>query len=111
MIEKPFFPNSSLILNVNTFSPLQRILHHMFTTIIYLKDGSRDHVNTVHQFLFYYIFSGEQINLPSLIIDVLYKCLANKKRSLPYACHITSLILCCFPDLHLEEVSILQWFI
>ena len=108
MTKKVFTPHSSLNVNVNTFPPLQRVLHHIFITIIYPKDGGRELVTAVHHLLFYYIFQAEQINLPSIMLQLMYTRLAHKKRSLPYACHITSLILHCFPNLQLEEVFILQ---
>ena len=34
-------------LNANTFPPLQRLIHHIITTMIYPKGGSRDQVTSV----------------------------------------------------------------
>lgn len=39
-------------LNANTFPPLQKLMHHMMTTIIYPKEGSRNEVIDSHKFLF-----------------------------------------------------------
>ena len=35
-------------LNANSFPPMQRLLHHLITTIVYPKGGSRDKVTVVH---------------------------------------------------------------
>ena len=35
-------------LNANSFPLIQRLLHHMITTIVYPKGGSRDEVTVVH---------------------------------------------------------------
>ena len=54
-------------LNANNFPLLQRLLHHMITTIVYPKGGSCDEVTAVHQFLFYCLFNGIEVNLPNLM--------------------------------------------
>ncbi|MQL93677.1 hypothetical protein Taro_026322 [Colocasia esculenta] len=77
-------------LNANTFPPLNRMIHHMFTTIIFPKDGSRELVNETHRT--YHILRKEQINLPELMVDVIHECFHDLKMSIPYACPITSVI-------------------
>ena len=41
------------VLNVNVFPPLQRIIHHIITTIIFPKGGSRNEVTKIHKIIFY----------------------------------------------------------
>ena len=85
--------------NANEFPPLQRVLHHMFTTIIYPKGGSRELVNTVHKFLFYHLFKGVKVSLPSLMLDLMVDCARERRRSLPYANQLTAIF-------KLEEISL-----
>ncbi|MQL86869.1 hypothetical protein Taro_019402 [Colocasia esculenta] len=88
-------------LNTNSFPPLHRLTHHIFTTIIVPKDGSRELVTEVHKSLFYSFLNGEQVNLPILMINLLRQCFRNSKRSMPYACPITSLLL--FIGIHIPK--------
>ncbi|MQM00704.1 hypothetical protein Taro_033447 [Colocasia esculenta] len=37
-----------LKLNANSFPPLNRLIHHIFTTLVVPKDGSRELITTVH---------------------------------------------------------------
>ena len=39
--------------NTNTFSPLQRLIHHIFTTIITSQGGGRCRLTETQRFLFY----------------------------------------------------------
>ncbi|MQM04467.1 hypothetical protein Taro_037264 [Colocasia esculenta] len=93
-----------LKLNANTFPPLNRLIHHIFTTLVVLKDGSREIVTTVHKSLFYYFLRTEHINLPLLMLDLLNQCFRNSKRSMPYACPITSLLLFIGIPIHDHEL-------
>ena len=61
-------------LNANTFPLMQRLLHHMMTTIVYPKGGSRDEVTVVHWFLFYYMFNNIPINLLNLMFRLIEQC-------------------------------------
>ena len=58
-------------LNANMFPPMQRLLHHMMTTIVYPKGGSHDEVTTVNRFLFYCMFNSIPINLPDLMLRLI----------------------------------------
>ena len=80
-------------LNANSFPPLIRMIHHIFTTLIVLKDGSRELVTEVHKSLFIFFLKCQEINLPELMISLIRRCFSNTKRSMPYACPITSLLI------------------
>ncbi|MQM02852.1 hypothetical protein Taro_035624 [Colocasia esculenta] len=79
-------------LNANSFPLLHCLIHHIFTTLIAPKDGSRELVTEVHKSLFFFFLKGQQINLPVLMLDLLKQCFRNPKRSMPYACPINSLL-------------------
>ena len=63
--------------NTNSSSPLQRLLHHMFTTIITPQGGGRCTLTETQKFLFYYLFKNIQVNLSSVMMNMLSKCLDN----------------------------------
>jgi len=60
--------------NSNYFPPLQRILHHMFTTLFYPKAGSRNEVTEVHRFLFCHVMNGVTINMGCLMTYLVDSC-------------------------------------
>ncbi|MQL92855.1 hypothetical protein Taro_025488, partial [Colocasia esculenta] len=68
-------------LNANTFPPLNRMIHHMFTTIIFPNDGSRELVR---------------------------QCFRDPKRFISYACPITSVIKFVGVSLTANEVITLK---
>jgi hypothetical protein len=76
-------------LNANSFPPLQRLIHHIITTMIYPKGGSRDQVTLVHKFIFYCLFNGVPFSLPHLMTKLIKGCADNNKRGLPYATQLT----------------------
>ena len=82
----PVGVNLNIVLyNANEFPAMQRMLHHILTTIVYPKAGSRELVNNVHKFLMTYLVRGEAINLCDLMIDLFCEVVKHKNRSLPYA--------------------------
>ena len=50
--------------NTNTFPPLQRLIHHIFTTIITPQGGGRCKLTETQMFLFYCLFKKIQVSLP-----------------------------------------------
>ena len=50
--------------NTNLFPPLQRFIHHIFTTIITPQGGGRCRLTKTQRFLFYCLFKNIQVNLP-----------------------------------------------
>ena len=75
--------------NTNSFPPLQRLLHHMFTTIITPQGGGRCRLTETQRFLFYYLFKTIQVNLSSVMMNMLLECLDNHI-FWPYAAHLTA---------------------
>ena len=71
-------------LNANSFPPMQWLLHHMFTTIVYPKGGSRDEVTVVHRFLFYFLFNAIEVNLSDLMCRLIEQCHKYPNQVLPY---------------------------
>ena len=47
------------VLNANVFPPLQRIIHHIITTIPFPKGGSYNEVTKIHKTIFHYLFNCE----------------------------------------------------
>ncbi|MQM15699.1 hypothetical protein Taro_048651 [Colocasia esculenta] len=94
--------------NAKIFPPLNRMIHHMFTTIIFPKDGSRELVSETHRTLFYHILRKEQINLPELMVNFIGQCFRDPKWSIPYACPITSMIQFVGVSLTANEVITLK---
>ncbi|MQL88921.1 hypothetical protein Taro_021490 [Colocasia esculenta] len=65
---KPYDPTDRKQLNANSFPPLHRLIHHIFTTLIVPKDGSRELVTSLTSlFLFLGIIipEGEMTVLPA----------------------------------------------
>ncbi|MQM16460.1 hypothetical protein Taro_049417 [Colocasia esculenta] len=79
-------------LNANTFPPLNRMIHQIFTTCIALKHGNRELVTNVHKSLFTFFLDCEPINLPLLMLRLITQCFYQPRRSMPFACPITSLL-------------------
>ena len=77
-------------MNATVFPPLQRIIHHIITTIIFPKGGSQNEVTKVHKTIFHYLFNGELMNLPHLMCTLIDKVHFQVKRALPYAAHLTA---------------------
>ena len=44
--------------STNSFPPLQRLVHYMFTTIITPQGGGRCRLTKTQKFLFYYLFKN-----------------------------------------------------
>ncbi|MQL87184.1 hypothetical protein Taro_019728 [Colocasia esculenta] len=101
-------PTDHKQLNANSFPLLHRLIHHIFTTIIVPKDGSHELVTSIHKSLLHKFLNCEPINLPLLMVSILRICLRSSKRSMPYACQLTSLFL--FLDIHIpkEEMTALK---
>ena len=78
-------------MNINFFPPMQWLFHHMITTFVYPKGGSRDEVTTVHIFFFYCLFHGIEVNLHDLMWRLIEQCHRYPNWVLPYAAHLTSM--------------------
>ncbi|MQM16538.1 hypothetical protein Taro_049496 [Colocasia esculenta] len=79
-------------LNANFFPPLNRMIHHIFTTLIAPKHGSQELVTDVHKSLFTFFLWCEPINLPVLMLGLILQCFYQPRRSMPFACPLTSLM-------------------
>ncbi|MQM12920.1 hypothetical protein Taro_045841 [Colocasia esculenta] len=79
-------------MNANSFPPLNRMIHHIFTTMIVPKHGSRELVTDLHKSLFTFFLRCEPINLPVLMLGLILQCFYQPRRSIPFACPITSLM-------------------
>ena len=79
------------MLNANVFPPLQRIIHHIITTILFPKGGSRNEVTKIHKTIFHCLFNCELMNLPYLMCTLIDKAHFQAKRSLPYAAPLTAI--------------------
>ena len=60
---------SRINLNANQFPPMKRLIHHIITTIIYPKGGSRDQVTAIHKFIFFCLFHDVSFSLPHLMTN------------------------------------------
>ena len=93
MTELPATSNPKMLLltsfNTNSFPPLQHLLHHMFTTIITPQGGGRCRLTETQRFLFYCLFKNIQVNLSSVMMNMLSECL-NNHRFWPYVAHLTA---------------------
>ena len=93
MTELPATSDSRILMltsfNTNSFSPLQQILHHMFTTIITPQGGGRCRLTETQRFLFYCLLKNIKVNLASVMMSMLSECLKNH-RFWPYAAHLTA---------------------
>ena len=78
-------------LNANTFPPFQRVLHKIFTSLLFPKVGSHDRVLLEHLFLFQKFFDKEPFSYGHLFYTHLFACKDNIRRSLPFAAHLTKL--------------------
>ena len=78
-------------LNATVFPPLQCIIHHIITTIIFPKGGSQNEVTKVHKTIFHCLFNGELMSLPHLMCSLIDKVHFQVKRALPYAAHLTAI--------------------
>ena len=92
MTELPATTNPKMLMltsfNTNSFPLLQRLLHHMFTTIITPQGGGRCRLTETQRFLFYCLFKNIQVNLSSVMMNMFSKCLENHRFWL-YAAHLT----------------------
>ncbi|MQM02880.1 hypothetical protein Taro_035650 [Colocasia esculenta] len=79
-------------LNANSFPPLIRMIHHIFTTMIAPKHGSRELVTDVHKSLFTFFLKCEPINLPLLMLRLIHKTFYQPRRSMSFAYPLTSLM-------------------
>ena len=75
-------------MNATVFPPLQRIIHHIITTIIFPKGGRRNEVTKVHKTIFHCLFNGELMSLPHLMCTLIDKVHFQVKRALSYAAHL-----------------------
>ncbi|MQL98081.1 hypothetical protein Taro_030783 [Colocasia esculenta] len=102
---QPYDPKDRKQLNANSYPLLHRLIHHIFTTIIVPKDGSRELVTAVQ---FHAFLNCEPINLPQLMVSTLRICLRSSKRSMPYVCQLTSLFLFLDIPILKEEMTALN---
>ena len=77
------------VLNVNVFPPLQQIIHHIMSTIIFPKGGSRNEVTKIHKIIFYCLFNCEPMNILYLMCTLIDKAHFQAKRSLSYTAPLT----------------------
>ncbi|MQL68656.1 hypothetical protein Taro_000925 [Colocasia esculenta] len=105
---QPYDPTDRKQLNANSFPPLHHFIHHIFTTHIVPKDGSRELVTSLHKSLLHQFLLAEPINLPLLMVSILRLCVSNAKRSMPYACQLTSLFLFIGIQIPKEEMTVLK---
>ena len=75
MTELPANPiNEKLVLltgfNTNSFPPTQRILHHIFTTIITPQGGGRCRLTETQRFLFFCLMNNIKVDLASVIMGM-----------------------------------------
>ena len=63
--------------NTNSFPPIQRILHHMFTTIITPQGGGRCRLKETQRFLFFCLMKNIKVDLASVMMGMLTECLDN----------------------------------
>ena len=93
MTDQPSDSESRIVMftgfNTNLFPPIQRILHHMFTTIITPQGGGRCRLTETQRFLFFYLMNNIKVDLASVIMGMLTECLENH-RFWPYAAHLTT---------------------
>ena len=93
MTELPATIETKLIMltsfNTNSFSPLQHLVHHMFTTIITPQGGGKCRLIETQRFLFYCLFKNIQVNLSSVMMNMFLECIENH-RFWPYAAHLTA---------------------
>ena len=75
--------------NTNSFLPLQRLVHHMFITIITPQGGGRCRLTETQRFIFYCLFKNIQVNLSSVMMNMFSECIENH-RFWPYAAHLTA---------------------
>ena len=94
MTDLPVDSESSIVLltefNTNSFPPTQRILHHIFTTIITPQGGGRCRLTETQRFLFFCLMKNIRVDLASMIMEMLTECLENH-HFWPYAAHLTAL--------------------
>lgn len=87
--------NRSIIgLNANRFPPLQRILHHMITTILLPKGGAREKVTDQQIFIISSIMQRRQINFAALLTGHITSCFHQRNRTLPYAAALSQVFDC-----------------
>ena len=72
MTDLPADSDSSIVLltgfNTNSFPPTQRILHHIFTTIITPQGGGRCKLTETQRFLFFCLMQNIRVDLTSVIM-------------------------------------------
>ena len=84
-IEDDQFDHDLRVLNANVFPLLQRIIHHIITTIIFPKGGSHNEVTKIHKIIFHCLFNYELMNLSYLMCTLIDKTYFQVKQSLLYA--------------------------
>ena len=100
--------------NTNTFPPTQRILHHIFTTIITPQGGGRCRLTETQRFLFFCLMNNIKVDLASVIMGMFTECLESH-RFWPYAAHLTAFFIKKGVSLDREflidiyEVSVSGW--
>ena len=78
--------------NTNSFPPTQRILHHIFTTIITPQGGGRCRLTETQRFLFFCLMNNIKVDLASVIMSMFTECLESH-RFWPYAAHLTAFFI------------------
>ena len=94
-------------MNATVFPPLQRIIHHIITTIFFSKGGSRNEVTKVHKTIFHCLFNGELMSLPHLMCTLIDKVHFQVKRALPYVAHLTAVFQFARVDLSSHQKIII----
>ena len=75
--------------NTNSFPLLQRLVYHMFTTIVTPQGGGRCRLTETQRFLFYCLFKNIQVNMSSVMMNLFSECIENHQ-FWPYAAHLTA---------------------
>ena len=93
MTELPATTDAKMLMltsfSTNSFPPLQRLVHHMFTTIITPQGGGRCRLTKTQKFLFYCLFENIQVNLSSVMMNMFSECIENHRFCL-YVAHLTA---------------------
>ena len=65
--------------NTNSFPPIQRILHHIFTTIITPQGGGRCRLTETQRFLFFCLMNNVKVDLASVVMSMFTECLESHR--------------------------------
>ena len=73
---------------MNSFPPLKRLLHHIFTTIITPQGGGRGRLTKTQRILFFCLFKNIPVDLPQVMKQLFVECI-NNHIYWPYAAQLT----------------------